>query len=117
MSDLCRQITRRAAKEHRCEECGETIPKGTEYWYFSGVFDGSGFSHKMCKRCESVAHIACQFARYDEDDTPRLGCLAEWCQDVFGDDLKPASNRYADIIAAAYPVLVDLVDQGKRLLF
>lgn len=46
-----------ARKEHRCEECGRTIPKGERYFYAFGVTDGYGCSFYYCAHCE----VACDW--------------------------------------------------------
>lgn len=43
--------TRKARKQHKCHGCGETIERGQLYIYGHGVFDGSGFSSKVCGVC------------------------------------------------------------------
>lgn len=50
---LCEK-TRRARKDHRCGECGETIPAGALYLYEATLFDGSVSTHKTCARCWQV---------------------------------------------------------------
>lgn len=43
--------TVRCRKEHHCAWCGETIAKGEEAHYFSGVYEGeitSGHEHMEC---------------------------------------------------------------------
>ncbi len=43
---------RKARKEHRCGECGETIARGAKYEYVKGLCDGYWFSHKTCWSCK-----------------------------------------------------------------
>lgn len=51
---------RTARKEHKCYECGEVIMPDSKYEYASGVFDGSGFSHKTCMSCREIRdHFSC----------------------------------------------------------
>ena len=45
---------RKARKDHRCEECRGTIKSGEIYCYHHGVYDGGGFSHKVCVDCEQI---------------------------------------------------------------
>ena len=40
-----------ARKEHRCDECRETIQKGEPYLFVSGIFGGP-FTHKECQYCQ-----------------------------------------------------------------
>jgi hypothetical protein len=46
--------TRKARKEHRCEECWRAIPAGTTYVYVSGIYDRAPFSHKIHQACEDL---------------------------------------------------------------
>lgn len=51
------QVVRRAAREHRCYECGRTIAKGDLYQVSSGVWDGGPESFKWCDTCTTVANL------------------------------------------------------------
>ena len=42
--------TRKARKEHRCTNCGETIEIGTEYNRWAS-YDSKAFANKMHKEC------------------------------------------------------------------
>lgn len=57
-------VTRRAAKEHRCYECGKTIAKGDLYRVSSGVWDGGPESFKWCDTCTTIANL---IESYDAD--------------------------------------------------
>jgi len=46
-----REQDRRAAKAHRCCECGQTIAQGDHYKYISGVWDHQPASYKTCWPC------------------------------------------------------------------
>lgn len=54
-AEFCAVRERRAAKEHRCEECGRTIPVGERYSYASGKFEGDFFDAKQCVHCAAAA--------------------------------------------------------------
>lgn len=43
---------RRAAKDHRCGECGRTVVKGERYTHASGLFDGRWGTYRTCAQCE-----------------------------------------------------------------
>jgi hypothetical protein len=45
----------KARKFHRCGECGREIGKGEIYRKYFGVYDGSGFSGKICLHCDVLA--------------------------------------------------------------
>jgi hypothetical protein len=51
---------RKARKTHRCVWCGEAIPKGTVYDYYSGVFDGDMQSSRYHFECVSASREWCQ---------------------------------------------------------
>jgi len=53
--------TRKAAKDHRCTECNETIPKGTKYEHVKGLWDGSWSEFKTCLSCVEIRnHFGCE---------------------------------------------------------
>jgi hypothetical protein len=41
----------RARKPHKCEECNRAIPKGCQYEYTSGLWDGYFDTFKTCLAC------------------------------------------------------------------
>lgn len=43
---------RKAAKPHRCGECGRTIPKGEAYEYVCGKADGYFSISRTCQHCQ-----------------------------------------------------------------
>lgn len=49
--DAFQSRVRRAAKEHSCIACKETIRRGDLYRYSSGIFEGQPFSYRHCLRC------------------------------------------------------------------
>lgn len=59
--------TRRARKEHVCNECREKIARGERYEYVSGVWDGRPDSFKTCLLCVEIRnHFACEGWIYGE---------------------------------------------------
>lgn len=51
----------RAAREHRCAECRETIPKGQKYENVKGLWDGRWSTFKTCLSCVEIRnHFACE---------------------------------------------------------
>lgn len=49
-----------ARKEHRCEECHETIRPGTKYELYKQLFDGSWSTTKTCLSCVEIGdHFTC----------------------------------------------------------
>lgn len=47
-------VTRRAAKEHRCEECRDVIAVGEQYEYVSAKWDGDFTTLKTCLACVEI---------------------------------------------------------------
>lgn len=61
------RAVRKARKEHRCGECGESIGAGQRYEYVSGIWDGEPSSHKTCLSCQQIRdHFACDGYVYGE---------------------------------------------------
>lgn len=50
----------RAAKDHKCSECGETILKGVRHEHVKGMWDGSWSIYRTCPLCVEIRdHFAC----------------------------------------------------------
>ena len=64
-------VRRRAAKEHHCDECRETIRRGDHYEHFSGLWEDRWTVYKTCLSCIEIRnHFACEgwmFGRLWED--------------------------------------------------
>jgi hypothetical protein len=61
LPSVCDVRTRRAAKDHACSECGEAIPRGTQYEHVKGLWDGSWSTFRTCLSCVEIrAHFACE---------------------------------------------------------
>lgn len=52
--DVFNTEERRAAKDHRCGECGRIIVKGESYTYAKGLFDGHWSTYRTCAQCEEA---------------------------------------------------------------
>jgi len=46
---------RRTRKPHRCFDCREIIPAGTEVAFFTGAFDGAAYTLYMHQDCQKAA--------------------------------------------------------------
>lgn len=55
---LASETTRKARKDHRCDECRRTIAKGECYQYHSLLFDGSWNTYRWCRHCAAAQGIA-----------------------------------------------------------
>lgn len=51
MSDFGRSYHPKAAKNHRCEWCGETIHRGEIHYQFTGVWEGDWQNWRMHEDC------------------------------------------------------------------
>jgi len=77
MPSAFQSVTRKAAKQHKCCECGKTIEKGEQYQYSSGIWDGRPASYKQCANCYSVM-CAVASSVYDSEEGASFGDLREW---------------------------------------
>lgn len=84
---------RKARKEHRCVECRGIINVGEFYKYHHGVFDGSGFSDKLCAECHSMQEEINKGRRMDD----RI-CVGELCHEVFDSGEATRINRFMEIM-------------------
>lgn len=75
--------TRKAAKDHRCYECGGVIKKGEHYHSHHGVWDGQGATYKVCLDCDELRKRI--DAGVPRDDMTGFGDL-RYCDDPFRDD-------------------------------
>lgn len=58
--EACYKTIRKARKPHKCYECGDAIPAGSKYEYYSGIWEREPFSHKTCLLCVEIRdHFAC----------------------------------------------------------
>lgn len=48
-----------ARKDHKCCECGERIPKGSEYELRDMLFDGEWHHYKTCMICVEIGQAFC----------------------------------------------------------
>lgn len=59
--------TVKARKEQQCCECGRVIPKGTQYEYAAGKYEGDFFTAKSCLFCDAVrGAFACGSVAYGD---------------------------------------------------
>lgn len=90
---------RRAAKDHRCTECRETIAKGTRYEHTTGCWDGSWSTFKTCMSCVEIRdHFQCN----------------GWLYGQLWEDLE--TNFYPDMKAGG-PCMNGLSPEAKARLF
>lgn len=81
MSDDCHSTAeRRAAKEHRCDECHGFIAKGETHTVMSGICDGAPYRVRMCPICAKDFERANALAWKENGEGLPFGTLRE---DVF----------------------------------
>lgn len=78
-------LQRKAAKDHKCCECRDTILKGTMYQYSSGVWDGVPDSYKQCINCHEIMSAVASNSEYDE-----MPCFEHLREHILEDSYKPA---------------------------
>lgn len=69
MSDFGRHIHPTARKDHRCEWCGETIPKGENHTQYRGMWEGEWQNWRMHDEC----YDACDARDFEDGFTPYCG--------------------------------------------
>ena len=82
---------RKARKEHRCIACRGAIKVGEIYKHHHGVFDGSGFSDKVCPECHAMITEINLNLNADE-----MIAVSELTEAVFESDVK-TMNEYLAI--------------------
>lgn len=53
-NDFFREVTRRAAKPHRCCECSDPIAVGESHEYAAGKSDGMFWDYRTCAACVEI---------------------------------------------------------------
>lgn len=93
---------RKARKEHICRDCRGTIKAGEIYRYHHGVFDGSGFSDKVCVECDEMRK---EFNR--DLPTDEQICVGQLYEAVFStwDNLEKMQRFIATKIKRGCPIL------------
>jgi hypothetical protein len=71
------ETPRRAAKEHRCSACRETIAKGETYTVVNIVQEGTAETVKRCSRCQAI-HEHLRVLSPDMWPAERLDCGEEY---------------------------------------
>lgn len=69
---------RKAAKQHKCCECGKTIETGEQYQYSSGIWDSRPYSYKQCINCHELMSAAVTREGQYCDEGPSFGMLRDW---------------------------------------
>lgn len=80
MMDFYSQTYPIARKEHKCEFCHCTIPKGKRYSYETGKYDGEMFTRKLCPECNGILADYCNEHGYEEFD---WWGITDWLSDTY----------------------------------
>ena len=75
MPSVFSETRRKAKKPHRCCECYQEIPKGEEYYFAKGCWDGRWDEFKTCLQC----HDQCGDYKDKVGEYPPFGDLRDWC--------------------------------------
>lgn len=70
-SDSMRLYTcsaRKAAKDHKCTECGDLISKGSVYIYEKFLYEGKFYVYKTCPNCDNLRKVFYPTGGYPLDD-------------------------------------------------
>ena len=78
---VAKSAVRRAAKPHKCCECGDVIPKGSMYDFYSGLWEGVWSCYRTCARCSNL------WTEYGNGGRV-MGALVEYWQESFGFDYR-----------------------------
>ena len=79
-SDVCDIADVKARKEHRCDECHETIQPGQTYVRIKALWDGGWETMKRCRPCYQIGTDYCC-------GVIGKGAVWEWCWEYLGVNL------------------------------
>ena len=87
--DWSRIERRKAAKDHKCGECGRPIQKGERYEFSTGQYDGFISRHRTCSRCLEVRryvqeHVPCFCWLYSDMLNIARETVAEYAHELPG---------------------------------
>ena len=104
-------VVKRAKKEHRCDECGETILAGSAYERVSYRFEGE---FAMERRCASCHETAGEFGHHVFGGLLWMNFEEQWDQ---GSPLQACLNRLSSASAKAHMQRRWQAWQEKRATF
>ena len=82
MVEIISDGVKKARKDHKCDYCGEVIPKGTKYYWQKNIYDGTFYEWHEHEKCREVASAIWNYADPDEgmDEELFKNTLSEVCQ-------------------------------------
>lgn len=81
-----------ARKDHLCIECKGWIKRGEKYNKHHGVWDGSGFTYKVCLECEKLRADIDKDVPYVEERT----AFGNLCESVFEGGEREFMRRFLE---------------------
>ncbi len=98
-----------ARKDYTCDECGQAIPKGTEYMYLVGRW-GYDFSvARTCLQCESDwQELLEAYANYGEYLGVIYGCFKKALQEALDLDYLEEDS---ELVQKWFPELAEFEDE------
>ena len=89
------------SNRHRCTACGESIPRGAEYWKCRGFWYDAWRGYKHCVRCHAIYEFADRLAQvYGDYADLDLNCGEEADPDAEEQDfafMLPSDRRVVAI--------------------
>ena len=89
VAECYRETSRKARKNHDCEECLRGIKAGDNYVYGSGIYDSRPYSVRYCLRCVRIREMHARAERTLNGETdcyPPTGMLHEMVRQCAHDD-------------------------------
>ena len=99
-ASVCTDRIVTARKDHKCYECTAVIPKGAQYEFVKGCWDGAWSSYRTCLLCVEIrGHFAC-------DEGWLIGEVWSQLEESFFPDM-----------TAGGPCMTGLSPEAKAVLF
>ena len=97
-----------ARKDHKCCECGRVIPKGEQYEYVTGKYEGEFFECKTCWQCAEILRtFSCGAVLHET--------LWEEMNDYVFENLTLSSECFTELSPGAKTFLLDKWQRWKGL--
>ncbi len=85
MLELYNDRVHKARKGHKCEYCGQIIPRGIKYHRQSGKYEGEFFDRCLHVHC---ANMVSKFIRERDEEEFDYDWITDWLRDVYCYDCK-----------------------------
>ena len=96
MVEIISDGVRKARKDHKCDLCGEVIPKGTTYYWQKDIYDGAFYEWHEHEKCREIARDIWDYADPDEgmDEELFQETLSYVCQTFICPDCDKWHNEF-----------------------